>query len=547
MNLPEQIVRRYDQLDSEKGTLKGHWQEIADYMMPSRSSIISEGALGAKRMSKIFDGTAIRALGICRNGLYSHLNPPGSPWFEFTVKDKRLKEIFQVKQWLRETTEATRDALNASNFGLAIHEAYTDLTGFGTACLYEDEGVKSILNFQALSLANTCIVEGPRGVVDTVYRLEKFRARNLVALWPGTASDAVRNALKRNPDEKFDVIHAVFPRHERGKFYDPGSGSWRPKLDILEAPWASFWIEKDRKNVLAEGGYHEFPFMVPRWTKDSQEDWGRGPGMEALPDTKMLNEMSKTDIKAMQKIADPPIIVGDEMRMQPVRLTPGGITYYRGERKPEVWAQPTRVELALEYEEQRRRAISICFFNDLFLMLQEQDKRMTATEVLERAQERLVLLGPTLGRLCVELFDPLLSRSFWILMRGGYLPPVPRELVGRGLEIEYTSKLAMAMKLFEVQAATQGIGYASQLVEVAPEVMDNFDLDATTRGVAERVGTPTVFLRPIDKRDKMRAERAAAQARQQQQLMELEQAKVIPPGKAIEPGSPMAQMQEAAE
>lgn len=538
---PDDIVKRYEKLDSERGTWKQHIQEVAEYMIPGKATVITQGVLGAKRMSKIFDSTALRALETFANGLYGHMTSPAAPWFELTTKNKNLANRPNVKRWLRDTSGRMHDALNSSNFGKSIHEVYTDLGWAGTAPIQVDEGKRNILAFSAFAPGKVCVQENEYGLVDTIYRCEPMTAREIIRKWGETKpSEQIRNAAKKDITKKFDVIHAVLPREDVERFFDRTQGSWWPKTGALNMPIASFYIEKETKNVLNEGGYNEMPIMVPRWNKDSEEEYGRSPGMTALPDVKMLNAMSKSAIKGMQKIMDPPLLVPDEMRLFPLRLTPGGLNYYKtGAAEPHPLYVPDKIQLALEYEEQRRQSIEQCFYVDLFMLLQQQKKQMTLGEVYERVEEKLMILGPSLGRLQSELYDPLLSRVFWIMYRGGYIEPVPRELIGEGLEVEYISKLAMAMRLFEVQAMQKGVAFASSIYESKPDILDNFDLDKTAVGIARRHGMPEEFIRPDREVKKIREERQAAQQKAALDQQLATAASVMDAGKRIEEGSPV--------
>jgi hypothetical protein len=535
----EEIIKRYDTLDANKGTLKSHLQEIAEYMCPSLANFTTTQTPGGKRMTNVFDGTAIRAQNLWTNGLYGHLTPPSTPWFALTTKNKSLKTRWDVSQWLADTSTRMMDAINASNFGAAIQDVYRQLGLFGTPVLYVEPGRRDLLNFRTFSVGTVCIDENSQGRIDTVINCEKFTARQAVQNWGEKISDEIKKAQESTQDTKFEVLHAVLPREE----FDPR------RRDNLNMPWASIYLEKKTGQILEESGYREFPYMVPLLNKTPGELYGRGLGMDALPDVKMVNLMSKADIKAHQKMADPPIIVPDEMRMNPLRMSPGGITYYAGEKKPEYWPQPTSIQLAMEYEEQRRKAILDTFFCDLFLFLAQAPTGMTATEVLERAEERLMLLGPTLGATKPELFDPMLERIFWIMYRGGFITPPPKSLVNQGLEIEYVSKLAMAMRAFETQAMTKTLGLISPLSQIKPDIMDNFNLDNFARGTAERSGVPVDWLTSEGEIRAIRESRAKAQAEAQakaEQVLKAEQ--VIKAGpqllKAPEPGSAINSMME---
>ena len=58
-------------------------------------------------------------------------------------------------------------------------------------------------------------------------------------------------------------------------------------------PFESVYLEYKNGNELSVGGFKEFPFVVPRYLKASNEIYGRSPAMTALPDVKMLNISSR--------------------------------------------------------------------------------------------------------------------------------------------------------------------------------------------------------------------------------------------------------------
>ena len=89
-------------------------------------------------------------------------------------------------------------------------------------------------------------------------------------------------------------------------------------------------VHEESGALLRESGFREFPYVVPRYLKSSSNEiYGRSPAMNALPDVKMLNTMSKTTIKAAQKQIDPPLMVPDDGFVLPVRTVPGGLNFYR--------------------------------------------------------------------------------------------------------------------------------------------------------------------------------------------------------------------------
>jgi hypothetical protein len=86
--------------------------------------------------------------------------------------------------------------------------------------------------------------------------------------------------------------------------------------------------------------------------------------------------------------------------------------------------------------------VRAAFYADLFLMATQLEEVRSATEIAERREEKLVMLGPVLERLHDDLLEPLIGRVFQIMCRNGYIPPPPfEELDGMKLQPEYVSSM----------------------------------------------------------------------------------------------------------
>ncbi|NCW68329.1 MAG: hypothetical protein EBV86_07115, partial [Marivivens sp.] len=168
-----------------------------------------------------------------------------------------------------------------------------------------------------------------------------------------------------------------------------------------------------------------------------------------------------------------------------------------------------------------------------------QGPTMTATEVLQRNEEKMRLLGPVLGRLQAELLQPLISRSFALLLRAGLLPAAPEELQGQDIDIEYVSPLAKAQKQTDLQSMLRGFEIMMQVAEIAP-VMDYLDDDKLVQYLVEVTGMPARVIRSSDEVETLREERAAAQQAQAQMQQQMEMMQML--GQA---GPGLAKAQEA--
>ena len=314
---------------------------------------------------------------------------------------------------------------------------------------------------------------------------------------------ALEQAIQNKPYDDCVIIHSVHPSD------NPMGYDNKDNMDFV-----SCHVHPETGTILRESGFKEFPYVVPRYLKSSSNEiYGRSPAMNALPDTKMLNTMCKTTIKAAQKQIDPPLMVPDDGFILPIRTVPGGLNFYRSGTRERI--EPLNIgsnnPLGIQMEEQRRKAIRENFFVDQLMTVQGQN--MTATEVMQRTEEKMRLLGPVLGRLQSEFLQPLITRCFNLLLKNNKLPAIPEMLGEQDIEIEYVSPLAKAQKSQELSSVMRGIEIFGSLQNVAP-VFDYVDIDGLVNHIKDVLGLPA----------KMMKSKAQLQEQQQQkQQVEIEQ------------------------
>jgi hypothetical protein len=510
-DLTKGLLSRYERLEGQRQNWETHWQEVADYMQPRKADVTKQRARGDKRMEQVFDSSPIQAVELLAASLHGMLTNPATPWFTLRFKDEEIDNEDEAKLWLESSTDAMYTAFNRSNFQQEIFELYHDLITFGTAAMFIEEDNDDIIKFSTRHINEVFIAENDKGRIDTIYRKFNISARAAIQKFGDVVSSDVQSIFKKDPYKEIEILHAVYPRTD----FNPN------KKDKKNMPFESVYMEFKNGNELSVSGFREFPFVVPRYLKASNEIYGRSPAMTALPDVKMLNEMSKTTIKAAQKQVDPPLLVPDDGFLLPVRTVPGGLNFYRSGTRDRI--EPLNIgannPLGLNMEEQRRDSIRAVFYVNQLMM--QDGPQMTATEVIQRNEEKMRLLGPVLGRLQSELLKPLIDRVFNILLRNNMLPQAPEFLSGRDIEIEYVSPLAKAQKSTELQSIMRAVEILGSLQNVAP-VFDYVNFDNLVKHLAEIVGVPQKLLKS---QSQVNAEREQAQQQQQemQQMQQLQQ------------------------
>jgi len=524
-DLAKNLLKRFDRLKSQRQNWETHWQEVADYMQPRKADVTKLRSRGDKRTELIFDSSPLQAVELLAASLHGMLTNPSTPWFSLRFKEDEMENEDEAKEWLESATETMYAAFNKSNFQQEIFELYHDLITFGTAAMFIEEDDEDILKFSTRHINEIFIAENEKGRIDTVFRKFKLSARAAIQKF-GDVSANIATVAKKDPYEEIEILHAVYPRSD----FNP------KKQDKQNMPFESVYLDASSGDELSVSGFREFPFVVPRYLKASHEIYGRSPAMTALPDVKMLNEMSKTTIKSAQKQVDPPLLVPDDGFILPVRTVPGGLNFYRAGTRDRI--EPLNIgantPLGLNMEEQRRNSIRNAFYVNQLMM--QNGPQMTATEVIQRNEEKMRLLGPVLGRLQSELLKPLIDRAFSLILRKNLFRPAPEFLAGKDIEIEYVSPLAKAQKSSELQSIMRAIEIMGSLSNVAP-VFDHINMDKLVRHLADIVGVPQKILKP---QSELNAERQQAQAQQEQmqQMQQLQQVaeaggKIAPLAKAL--------------
>ena len=514
--LAQQLKSNLSRLMEKRSTWESHWQECADYMQPRKAEITKERARGDKRNIQIFDATAIHALELLAASLQGMLTSSANRWFAMRYKEALLNESDEAKEWLEDATDKMYLAFGRSNFQQEIFETYHDLITFGTSCLMIEEDENDIVRFSSRHIKEFYVEENKKGIVETVYRrfkmpvasaIDKFGLENF--------SRDTANLFKKEPFEELELVHVVRPR----SIYDEN------KLDKKNMPYQSVYFEYGSGHIINIGGFKEMPYVVPRYLKSSTEIYGRSPAMNALPDVKVLNKMVETALKAAAKQVDPPLLVPDDSMLSPIRMSAGSLNYYRSGSRDRI--EPLNIgqqtSVTLNQENQRREAIAKAFHIDQLLV--QSNRTMTATEVVQRNEEKMRILGPALARMQQELLQPMILRVFNIMLRNKQFLQAPEILANQEVDIEYVSPMALAQKGQELQSLMRGLELFGQIGQIAP-VQDYIDEEGLIKQIIRITGLPARMIKSDKEVQMIREQRAAQQQQQMQMMQAMQEAKV---------------------
>lgn len=511
---PKEVVKKFARLKGERNNWDSYWEALAQYIIPQKDNVYGSATVGEDKHNRLYDATSIHANELLASALHSMLTNPSSIWFDFQTGDKEIDGDKEARGWMQDAVKKMIRVMNNSNFQTEIHECYLDLGGIGTTPMRIEEDDDTVVRFFARPIYEHYIEENNKGIVDTVYREYDFTLRQIVQEFGEDvvmSNPELSQAYMKDDSKKMCIIHAVEP------FYNDKKGRF-----------ASYHVLKDKGIMLREGKFNTNPYAVARWSKISGEKYGRCPGMKALPDIKMLNKMMQTMIRAAQKTADPPMMVPDNGFLLPLKMTPGGTNIYRAGSKDKIefLQSNSRIDINNEMIEQTRLRIRQAFFID---QLQLQDgPQMTATEVMQRTEEKLRTMGPILGRLNTELLRPIIDRVFDVMLRKGLFAPMPEILKGRDLDIVYVSQISKAQRASEADTLMRVIQSVAPVMQAAPQMLDNLNGDMILRYHAHIFGLAEEMLNDPEEVSKVREaraqqEQAALQAQQENVQADTEQ------------------------
>ena len=482
----DKLFTRWGMLKSERASWLAHWQEITTYLLPRNGRYFRQDRdKGWRRHNNIYDNTGTRALRTLGAGMMAGATSPARQWFRLATADPELNSYQPVKLWLDDVTRRMQLVFQKSNTYRALHTMYEELGAFGTAVSVVLPDYKNVIHQYPVTCGEYCIATDFQGRVTTLYREFEVTVADLVKEFGyKNCSITVRNMYDRGTlDAWVPIIHAIEPRADRD----------HKKRDDKNMAYGSWYFEVggEEGKFLRESGFQQFPALVPRWATAGGDIYGNSPGMEALGDIKQLQHEQLRKAQAIDFQTKPPLQVPVSMKNRDVETLPGGISFVDGAGMGIKTA--FEVNLNLQYLLNDivdcRDRVRGAFYADMFLMLATQpNTRMTATEVAERHEEKLLMLGPVLERLHNELLDPLVDITFTRMIQAGIVPPAPEELQGMDLNVEFVSMLAQAQRAIGTNSVDRFVGNLGAIAQMKPDVLDKFDSDQWADIYADMLG-----------------------------------------------------------
>lgn len=516
-------IQRFEALKKERSNFDSQWEEAAELIIPShRTSFTGGGSqtTGEKKTELQFDSTASFAAQRCSSVIESLITPQSSIWHLTKAVDPVLRRNRQVRRYFDDLNEVlfSYRYRPGANFVGNSQQVYLGLAVYGNGSMYVDEpDNKRGLRYKHVHLGEIYFAENHENNIDTAYRCLKLTAKQIIQMFRNDSLPEGIQDIAANPsmaDKKYEVLHCVYPRSD----YSP------VRVDSKGKPFASLYIFTEKQHVMREGGYDTFPFVVARSPRAPGEMYGRGPAQWVLPAIKVLNEEKRTVLKQGHRQVDPVLLAHDDGVLDSFSMKAGAINKggVNKDGKMLVQALPTgNLAIGDKLMDMEKGVINDAFLITLFQILVDTPQ-MTATEVLERAREKGMLLAPMAGALQAGFLGPMIEREISILStQPGVLPTMPPILRQAAVEyrVEYDSPMSRMMRSEKAAGFMRALDTAANYAKMTGdmEALDHFNFDVAMPEILDINGAPTAWTRTVEDIQQRREQRAE-QAQTQQMI-----------------------------
>ena len=501
----------------ERASFDPQWQDLMDFVAPRRGRRwVGDGNRGEKAMAKIVNSVATRSVRDLQAGMLAGMASPSRPWFTFAVQDRELDAREDVREWLDGVAGDVRAVLAQSNFYTTLGQFFGDEAVFGTGALSILEDETDIIRCYLHPVMSYAVAADAGGRIVTFGREYRCTVRQLVTRFGRDAvTSYVREMWDRGVTEQWiDVCHVIAPNDA----FDPRS------LRNDRMPWIEVYFEaatgqaQNEDRLLAVAGYREFPVIVGRWELTGDDVYGTMcPGMLALPDVKMLMQMSRHGLTALAAMVKPPLQHPAALANKPISLVPGDSTEVSstadGNRIEPIIKVDPRLDSLQAYIAPVIADIEDCFHRPLFraFINEERATPPTAEEIRARQREKLSLLGPVLERHDDDVLGPAIERVYAIMQRRGLIPDPPEAMRGRPFTIRHQSEVALAQRLTGLGGLERYAAQMTGLSQFVPPILDNCDWDEYARALGDALGVSPKVTRGEEERAAVRQARAEAE------------------------------------
>lgn len=511
------------------------WQTFAENFDPMHADFTRVRFMSEEFASYLMSGRPVLAHRELSNGISAILRPRGLRWHKAKTGIERVDKDTAAASWLNMSDDVMAGVFadRRSQFGRATKEGDQFFTLTGQAVIETRINAKRDgMLFRCHHLRDCVWAENAEQVIDQFHRKWRPMARQLLQL--GRQSNwalhpDLQKKAEKDPSTLINCRAIVLPSEEYDSFGKDEAGFTRKRNPNF--PFVSVVIDEEHQTILEETPQRRLGYTIPRWvTLGGFSQYAYSPSaVVALPEGRMLQQMTMMLLEIGSKILDPPMkAVGDAIQGG-VNLMAGTITWIdpdyderTGTALEPIEFHPEGLQFGLDREQKIAETISEAFYLNVLNLPAYDSKEMTAEEFRGRMAEYIRRATPLFepmdveynGQLCDDVFDTLLHMG-----KFGSVYDMPPALRGTSVEFKFRNPLQQAEEEQTTDSFRKLLGLLGEAIQVDPSLKADVDTDVAFRDAVPGTGARPSWLRAKDQADAIKADNR----QQQQQIQQAEQ------------------------
>ncbi|CAL7961532.1 hypothetical protein GAMM_240001 [Gammaproteobacteria bacterium] len=304
--------------------------------------------------------------------------------------------------------------------------------------------------------------------MENFWREQKLTAKQILRNWPSASITEQMN--QNNKDKEFELIEGVI-------YYPEKEKTQQEKHAGKESDAYYYYIQdkESQKEIFSE--WKDYcPFIGFRYSRSSGDLIGHGLAEFALSFIKVINEIAKLDLQALQFKTQPAYLYNPkkfQINPNTFSLEPGSFfpVDLDGGMPVAAFPLPNESRFSRLSIAELQKTIKDIFLSS-WLDNNLRTPNMTATEIAIRQQEFIRRIGGAIGRFAHEFIKPFLTACLKILRRKGRLPylsiigqEIGLKINDQFINIEYDSPLITLQNQQDVDSVLSFIATNVQLFQ----------------------------------------------------------------------------------
>jgi hypothetical protein len=454
------------------------------------------------------------------NSLSAMLRPRGMAWFHPRTGDEAVNNDASARAWLDNKGDVMRRIMydQRSQFTRATKQGDHDFVAFGQTPIAVDlNKYQNGILYRAFHLKDVVWCENDELIIDIVHHNWAHEARALLRKFPDTVSQKVKDLLDKEPYREIKCRRIFLPADD----YDLAEKKPKNKDRF---PFVAIMVDCENDTILEEVPARRVGYVIPRWQTVPGSQYAHSPCIvAALPDARLLQQITLTLLEAGQKAVDPPLKATKEAIVGAVNAYSGALTWVDNEYdermgaalEPLIDTSRFNFGFGQTREEKIERVIQEAFFlNVINLPEATGGDKMTAYETQERVKEYI--------RRALPLFEPMeveynggLCEMTWNLCMDlnafGSFEDMPPVLASRDIVWQFESPLQAANERVKSEAFKNSAELLAVAAQIDPTTRADFDVSKAFRDALSGVARAD-WIVPIEQANaaKQRAAQVAA-------------------------------------